>query len=294
MVAVGTGANVAITLYVIGEGRWEAKNFPNTQIPLDLLSWDFADNTSNYSVLRDKVLDQQGGTSWLTTYAKPKALTSPITSFNGTRFFNTNIDFNFVDNIGEAYVQQGFKNGETIDTACSSTFKQFAESSQIVSDPCAPGVPSYDPSCGAVPAGEIDARVFECGATDAITETTLDDIATALTGLHPKDVWVTRLEADLPRAALANDLIITAAASQDEVDADLQARSSKNVDSLCGSGVAPPNSTLPSNDEKGRYLFLVTILGAGFMAFARKRLRNLQPQAPPSLNGTAAPAPTAS
>ena len=29
MVAAGTGANVAITLFVIGEGRYEAQNFPN-------------------------------------------------------------------------------------------------------------------------------------------------------------------------------------------------------------------------------------------------------------------------
>ncbi|MBK9264945.1 MAG: hypothetical protein IPM54_34830 [Polyangiaceae bacterium] len=276
MVAVGTGANVAITLYIIGEGRWEANNFPNKQIPVDLLSWDFATNTSNYSILRDKVMDQEGGSVWLTTFAKERALMSPITGSNGTRFFNVGNDFNFVDNIGEAYVQQGLKNGETIDTACSGTFKQFAQSSQIVSDPCPAGVPSYDPSCSEVAAGEIDARIFECGATDAIMEATLDDIATALTGLHPKDVWVTRLEADLPRAALANDLIIAAAASQVEVDADLQARSATNIESLCGSGVVSPMPTMPSDGDKSRMLVLVSTLAAGLLAFARKRLRNVE------------------
>ena len=33
MVASGTGAEVAITLFVIGEGRWETKNFPNGVVP---------------------------------------------------------------------------------------------------------------------------------------------------------------------------------------------------------------------------------------------------------------------
>ncbi len=277
MVAVGTGANVAITLYVIGEGRWEAKNSTNTLVPLDLLSWDFATNTSNYGLLRDKMLDQNGGDTWLTTFAKPQALLSPISSAaNGTRNFNVTNDFNFVNRLAEAYVQQGLKNGEATDSACSSAFTQFASSGQMVTDPCEPGVPSYDPSCGTVPAGEIDARVFECGATDDVMDSTLDDIATALTGMHPKDVWVTRLEADLPRAALANDLIIEAAASQTDVDADIQARSGQNIEALCGSGVILLPGETPSNDDKSRMLMLFATLGAGLLALTRRRLRDLR------------------
>lgn len=55
----------------------------------------------------------------------------------------------------------------------------------------------------------IDARVFSCGA--------LDDIAAATVGLHPAMISITRLEANLPRAALADDLEISAG-SQGEVD----------------------------------------------------------------------------
>lgn len=213
---------------------------------------------------------------WLTTFAKPQALTSPISGSNGTRFFDVNNDFNFTSILGEAYVQQGVKNGETTDTSCSTAFQNFATSGQVVTDPCPPGVSSIDPSCGTVPAGEIDARVFECGASDAVETSTLDDIATALTGLHPKDVWVTRLEANLPRAALANDLIIAAAASQTGVDADLQAALGINMDAICGSSVLPPNVLTPSDNDKGRFLILFATLAAGFSAFARKRLRNVQ------------------
>jgi hypothetical protein len=269
MVSVGSGASVAITLFIIGEGRWEAKNFANTQVPIDLLSWDFATSTSNYSELRDMVLKEHDGNAWLTTMAKPRLLMEP-----GTRNFDLNNNLNFTNVLGEMYVQQGIRNGETTDSACKTTFAPFANSGQIVTDPCPPGVPSYDASCDVVPPGETDARLFECGATDELPDSTLDDIATAMTGLHPKDVWVTRLEANLPRAALANDLIITASENQVELSADVQARLGKNVDTFCGASAIPLNGTMPRNDDKDRMLVIVTLLGAGVLAFSRKRSRH--------------------
>lgn len=269
MVSVGTGANVAITLYIIGEGRWEAENFTNAQVPMDLLSWDFATNSSNYSEVREKVLAQNGGSVWLSSFSKQQALTTRL-----NRFFNLNPnDFSFTNVIGEAYVRQGEKNGETTDLGCASAFTQFSNSGQVVVDPCAPGVPSYDASCGTTGAGEIDARLFECGATDEVTDTTLDDIATALTGLHPKDTWVTRLEANLPRNALAKDLVIKASKDQVEISADLQARLGKNIDSICGSGIVLPPGSSNTSDDKSRLLVIATMFGLSIMAFARKRLR---------------------
>jgi len=271
MVSVGTGANVAITLYIISEGRWEAENFTNVQVPVDLLSWDFATNSSNYSEVREKTLAQNGGNIWLTSMAKQQGLTTRL-----NRFFDVTNDFNFTNVIGEAYVRQGAKNGETTDIGCASAFTQFSNSLQLVVDPCPPGVPSYDASCGTTGANEIDARIFECGATDEVTDTTLDDIATALTGLHPRDTWVTRLEANLPRSALSKDLIVKSAKDQIEVSADLQARLGKNIDSVCGSGTILPPGSLNTPDDKSRLLVLVTMVGLSMMAFARKRLRPSQ------------------
>ncbi|HRI64566.1 MAG TPA: DUF2330 domain-containing protein [Polyangium sp.] len=264
MVSVGSGANVAITLYIIGEGRWEAENFTNTLVPVDLLAWDFAASSSNYTELREGTIKQNGGNVWLTTFARKQALMAPI-----GRAFNVNNDFNFTSIMGDAYVRQGVRNGETADAACASAFNQFAQSGRLVVDPCPPGVPSYSSECGMVAADETDARLFECGALDEVLETTLDDMATALTGMHPKDVWVTRLEADLPRSGLAKDLIIKPSTNQKEVSADLQARLGKNA---CGSSVVAPISTTPSNDDKGRMLVLLTMTAAGLLAFARKRL----------------------
>src|SRR5262249_49840668 len=79
MVAAGTGANVDITLFVIGEGRWEAdQNFPNAFIDVKELSWDFNTSASNYAALRQKTLANGDGRSWLNTYAKLGSLLSPI------------------------------------------------------------------------------------------------------------------------------------------------------------------------------------------------------------------------
>lgn len=271
MVSVGTGANVAITLYVISEGRWEAKNFPNTKIPEDLLAWDFKTNSSNYSEVRAKVLEEQGGSVWLTTFAQPRALLAP-----GSRSFSINNNFNFTSIIAEAYVQQGVKNGETTDSACASAFAPFANSGQMVTDPCPPGVASYDASCGTVPAGETDARLFECGATDEVTDTTLDDVATALTGMHPKDVWITRLEANLAHAALSKDLEIAPAAEQVEWSADLQAKIGVNQDTVCNPTGAALIQLPPTNRDKERMLVLFSMLGIGVLALTRKRLRPVQ------------------
>ena len=70
-------------------------------------------------------------------------------------------------------------------------------------------------------AGEIDARSFACGS--------LDDVAVALTGSHPADVWLTRLEANLPRAALTADLEIQASATQTDVENWLTAGKAENA-----------------------------------------------------------------
>jgi len=52
MVAVGTGATVGITLWVIGEGRYEPQNFPSFVIATDEIAWDWTKNKSDYPELR--------------------------------------------------------------------------------------------------------------------------------------------------------------------------------------------------------------------------------------------------
>jgi MYXO-CTERM domain-containing protein len=52
MVAAGTGATVGITLWVVGDGRYEPANFPSFTIDPSSITWDWSTNASNYTTLR--------------------------------------------------------------------------------------------------------------------------------------------------------------------------------------------------------------------------------------------------
>lgn len=92
-----------------------------------------------------------------------------------------------------------------------------------------------DIDAGDVDAGALDAGDVDAGADDASTTSGqdaggkrrpqtsscayLDDLDVAMRGLHPRDVWVTRLRASLPASALAaGDLRLEAAAMQTRVE----------------------------------------------------------------------------
>ncbi len=248
MVAAGTGATVDIVLYVIGEGRWATQSFPTAAMPLDLLSWDFASNESNYPELRAATLAKTEGRGWLTAYAQHGAL---FGSIGGSSFFGLPQLFH------ETYAAQALSNGE-IATECA--LPDVGGSSAKVVDPCPAGAPPDDPACTTVGAGEIDARTLRCGD--------VDDLAAALVGMHPADVWLTRLEASLPREALSTDLTLEAAARQEPVSNQLVARVSVNAEGYCGSATA----ILDPNDETPRKRGLgVLALGAFAAAAALAR-----------------------
>ncbi len=64
MVAAGTGPVVGITLYIVGEGRYEPKNFSMFRIEDAELVWDWAKNQSNYKDLRKAKTDAAQGKIW--------------------------------------------------------------------------------------------------------------------------------------------------------------------------------------------------------------------------------------
>ena len=69
MVAAGTGVTTTVTLWVIGEGRYEPQNFPSFDIPADSVVWNWTTQDSNYDVLRQLGYDASGGLAWLTESA---------------------------------------------------------------------------------------------------------------------------------------------------------------------------------------------------------------------------------
>ncbi|HQY62885.1 MAG: DUF2330 domain-containing protein [Myxococcales bacterium] len=64
MVAAGTGPVVGITLWVIGDGRYETTNFPSFTIKADELLWDWTKSESNYKALREERTAANKGRGW--------------------------------------------------------------------------------------------------------------------------------------------------------------------------------------------------------------------------------------
>ena len=126
MVAAGTGPNVDITLFIIGEGRWEAQNFPNGTVLAPNLTWDFTTMSSNYATARQTLLETHGGRTWNNAYAAQGVLLEPdgmggqITV--GGQTFST---------VADAYVQKGVNNGETTDTSCLSWLDSVGNSTEL-------------------------------------------------------------------------------------------------------------------------------------------------------------------
>jgi hypothetical protein len=255
MVSAGTGAFTSIILYVLGEGRWTTQNFPEAEVPLSQLSWDGNTNESNYAELRAQTLASTGGHTWIAPYAQPDAL------------FGYSDDGLATGGIGFAYVQQILHdNGDNYEEsdACYNKVGSAIANDGVVVDPC--NADSME--CGTVGDGQIDARGFECGE--------LTDLATALVGLHPRDVWVTRLEANLPRTALLQDLTLEAAASQVAADNYHVAPNASNYE--CPS--APPGGGFPraagkSNPSSNGPAVILVGLGAVAALLAARRRRTL-------------------
>ncbi|MBM4375570.1 MAG: DUF2330 domain-containing protein [Deltaproteobacteria bacterium] len=244
MVAAGTGAETAIKLFVIGEGRYQAKGFENRVLPVDELVWDFDTNSSNFSSVRASQLKQNKGKAFLTSYARSGSLLSASVDAVGPLTYNVQSqDFSYsrqASSIAQAYFFQGDANGEKVGNvnACLDRLASVASSGSRVVEACDP----EGANCDALGQGEVAAEVLQCGD--------LDDLRVALAGLHPDDVWVTRLEASLPRAALADDLVLEAATKQDVVEH--RHALARSINSPCPSaeGVAaivprPKGPTLP-------------------------------------------------
>ncbi|MBX3219741.1 MAG: DUF2330 domain-containing protein [Labilithrix sp.] len=64
MVAAGTGPNVGIALWVVGEGRYEPQNFASFTIPTADIVWDWNQRKSNYTELRAQKTAAGSGRTW--------------------------------------------------------------------------------------------------------------------------------------------------------------------------------------------------------------------------------------
>ncbi len=235
MVAAGTGANVAIVLYVIAEGRYRVQNFEQASIGYPTkLSWDWAVGKSNYALLRDNAL--KGG-GFLTSFAQAGGLTAPVIATDG-------LDAQYTVSGGTGQAASQF------DNLTDLYFAQAAADDGVAST-CS----GIGPALGAVPPGTVVVATMPGTppAKGTIAESSFacsgyTDLSTALVGMHPSDVWVTRLEANLPRALLATDL--TVAASEKQTDESSWHAAEISIGSPCPPTPAP-RAAAPAPQDNG-------------------------------------------
>jgi len=304
MVSAGTGANTAVTLFIIGEGRWEAKNLPNGAVAPADVTWDYLTSSSDYAARRLDVLAGDKGRTWITPYAHQGALLSPVTNSLG---FQTQyiVGESTLNTINQLIVSTGLSNNETYDTLCAVAADSYADSNALVVDPCADGTGGGGGSggsggsgggggsatvgsgggggsgvidCGEVGPGEIDARTLACAGNPDVPNSKFDDLSVALTGMHPSSVWVTRLEANLSRAGLELDLELQASANQATQDNWLTPGKKQNVPCV-ESAVIPPedSNALQARRERRAMAAASAALVALALAFARRAARALAP-----------------
>jgi hypothetical protein len=196
MVAAGTGANTSIVLYVFGEGRYATQNFAEAVIDYGKLSWNWGISSSNYATLRDEALAEDG---FLTSFAARQGFTEQVITTDGTAaLYDIVSTGESYDNLTDLYFAQSAAN-ENEPNNCGNVSAMLQTSAEVV-DTCANG------PCEPTPAGALAAKDLECGG--------FTDVAAAMIGMHPNDVWITRLEANLSRDGLSTDLIIEAAGEQ--------------------------------------------------------------------------------
>ena len=189
MVAAGVGAQVGITLYVVGEGRYEAAPpFQNAVVDDAKLVWFHTQNRSNYQELSQSLMAQNSGRTWLTEFSRSVSLVpsgqQPCGSLGSAGYY-------FGQSLADLYVGH---------CACPGSVDLDAAFALGSSDDAADDAPSEASSVPSAPA---------C---------TGDDLDVALVGLHASSIWVTRVRAVLPANALSeHDLVLQASSSQTAV-----------------------------------------------------------------------------
>jgi hypothetical protein len=251
MMKIGSGANLGITLYVIGEGRYHPSNFPDVQIDFTQLLWDFSQQRSNYQYLAKQAMASGDGRGFLTEYAN-----KPSFEYTGA-IINPSMTSN--PGIADAYLSVCKTTGPYPEAGFP---EDDAGSSDAASDvTVADAAPPDDAGDG----GPID----DGGVDDAgpppepppWTPAHCDDVDVAQYDLHAGDIWITRLRANLPRPALDATLLLEPTTTQTPVD---------NVHYAQSQGTLPPGARIaPRNPPRSQYGTIALALGT---AFALSRL----------------------
>lgn len=229
MVTAGIGAKVGLTLWVVGEGRYEAQNFPNGLVADGNLRWNAKISKSNYSDIEEELFAGSNGRTWVTEASGPQ-------SFDGNA---TNI-------INGAF---------GLSTTVYSAYNKSCLTQPPHQEPCDKQLGTGDAGAGvgvgggggagdggADADGGVSTKLCLVSACDGY-----DDLDVATRGLHKGDIWVTRLRADLPAAALSEDFKLSATSQTQVSSAHVADVYSDPNDEPCPNGVLKSSSSSSSS-----------------------------------------------
>jgi hypothetical protein len=252
MVAAGVGANVGITLYVLGDGRYQAQNFPNGVVEDSQLVWLHAQSQSNYETVAEQIMKGGGGRTWLTELSQPVLLLgSPAqTSSDGYQ-------------CGASGASGAGGVGASTQSAQSLPDLYYAQCLCLT-------------ACPELPDASDDAAALSSPDGGCDTCAGFDDLTVAMTGLDPGSTWLTRMRAILPASALtAGDLVLEAASPQASVSSQhtVKTYDDPTYDPCPGGGSGGCAAAEDPPAMSGRTL---VILSLAFLAasFVRRRIRS--------------------
>ncbi len=229
MVAAGVGARVGMTLWVLGEGRYHTQNFPDAVIDFAKLNWDPVAQRSNYSLLADTEFSKQEGRAWITEVSTPAG----FTSYSGNQTQS--------GTLANAYYNAcGYQKTKRV--PCNGSDAGQVPVQSDAGDASTTDGSTTDAGTSAPDSGTCFRTVDAC-----------DDLSIALEGMHPTDVWVTRLRAFLPVAALTEDLHLEASQAQTTMPSQhtTETYSDPNYNPCPASNTASPTPSSSSSSDDG-------------------------------------------
>jgi hypothetical protein len=291
MVAAGIGAKVGLSLFVISEGRVQAQNFPNATIDPKKLTWDPEATRSNYRELAQASLAAEGGRTWLTESAvapgtedvsvypgSPRAIASQVVQAQG-----------LYQNSCKGVPPKAVPCAS--DAGLGSALDAQAPAPAPANDAEAPSLEDASVDDSGDTSSALDAGRSTEPARDAglvkpppfcleSACTGFDDDTVALRGLNRKDIWVTRLRAELSGAICSSADLQLEAAPQTTVPSALRTDTFSDPTFDPCAGIAGPDDNSNTcgclQGPRGGPPSLALALGCGGVLFVMRRTRRRQ------------------
>jgi hypothetical protein len=228
MAAVGTGAVVGITIWVVADGRYEPQNFPFFHIEDSELIWDWKTSLSNYTTLR---------------------------VVNDAKFHNKGWEIESSLNLNQQLITNVILSGGQYFGGRGSFGGGIA------------AFPPSDPKLDYLPVGSPDAGA-DGGKSMTAEEVRTADVKALFAGLSGPNARVTRIRSDIAHAAMTADLVFQASADQSELSnvrtvtksvnlvcpsySPCPGASGTNSGGSTGSSVAPASGAASGSSSSGR------------------------------------------